>query len=73
MITYLELLQKIYEGRPPKRLIYDNTSWYWNGDTYVDKGDTVWLGDVIIRDCSDLALSKSKDIEVLPDVPGGNA
>lgn len=71
MITYLELLELIKDGNPPKKVRYGKTFYEWklyscNGYNYMDYDDR-FLSDCIIMDSFDEDLVSEDVIEVIEE------
>lgn len=63
VITYLELLQMIKEGNPPKFVKVYGEPYRWNDVGYIDRYDDRYLREML--DLSDFGMAKLQVIEVL--------
>lgn len=72
MITYLELLQLVKEGRQPKKIKFGKKIYDWNEDIYerLDEKDR-WSTDYLSEDITDIYcdtdLVTEADIEVIEE------
>lgn len=70
MITYLELLQLVKEGKQPKKIKFAKKIYDWNVNTYERKNEEGWrIPDFLSEDITDIycdiELVTEADIEVI--------